>query len=74
MTGQRVLNKETDKKFAAAPRDIFVYNTHPDTSSEDVLEVLTDAQIKTFGNPSKKSHDDSWMASFHVRVCHDDYD
>ena len=21
----------------------------------------------------KKSHEDSWMASFHVRVCHDDY-
>ena len=39
-----------------------------------MLEVLTEAEIKTFGNPVKKSHEDSWMSSFHVRVCHDDYD
>ena len=74
VTGKRVVNKESDNKFAAAPRDIFVYNTHPDITIEDVKKVLDEAQIKTFGTPVKKSHDESWMASFHVRVCHDDYE
>ena len=37
-------------------------------------DVLEEAEIKLFGFPVKKSHEESWMASFHVRVCHDDYD
>ena len=74
IVGQKVSNDDVNKKFAAAPRDVFVYNTHPETIIEDVKEVLTDAKIDIFGNPAKKSHEDCWMASFHVRVCHDHYE
>ena len=74
VTGEKVTNNDTAKKFAPAPKDIFLYNTHPDTTVEDVKEVLTEAQIKFFGEPLKKSHEESWTASFHVRVCHDDYE
>ena len=31
-------------------------------------------QIKLYCDPVKKSHQDSWMSSFHVRVCHEDYE
>ena len=37
-------------------------------------EVLSEGQIKLYGDPVKKSHQDSWMSSFHVRVCHEDYE
>ena len=74
ITGKKVINTDTDRKFAAAPRDIFVYNTHPETTADDVKIVLEEAEIKLFGSSLKKSHEESWMASFHVRVCHDDYD
>ena len=40
VTGRKVINNETEKKFAAAPRDIFVYNAHPNTTIEDVKEVI----------------------------------
>ena len=73
ITGEKVSN-DTSKKFAAAPRDIFVYNAHPDITPEDVKEVLSDGQIKLYCDPVKKSHQDSWMSSFHVRVCHEDYE
>ena len=74
ITGQKVVSNVASKKFAAAPRDIFVYNAHPDTSPEDIKEVLTDAHINLYGEPLKTSHKESWMSSFHVRVCHEDYD
>ena len=72
ITGEKVSNDAT-KKFAAAPRDIFVYNAHPEITPDDVKEVLSEGQIKLYGDPVKKSHQDSWMSSFHVRVCHEDY-
>ena len=53
---------------------MFVYNTHPETTIEDVAEIMAEAQINIFGNPEKKSHVDCWMASFHVRVVHEDYE
>ena len=46
---------------------------HPEITPDDVKEVLSEGQIKLYGGPVKKSHQDSWMSSFHVRVCHEDY-
>ena len=74
ITGQKMITNEATKKFAAAPRDVFVYNAHPDTTTEDVKEVLTDAHINLYGEPFKKSHKECWMSSFHVQVCHADYE